>query len=79
MKRQRQDVEDDILPNWDGYLVDNQEYRLSISDAKKLQGFDENFVLISEQWKLLGNTIPTNFTARVYGQIKYNRKPYNIF
>ena len=51
--------------NWDGYIVDNKEYRLSIDDALKLQGFDENFELIGsniQKWKLLGNTIPTIFT-----------------
>ena len=50
--------------NWDGYWVDGQEYRLTIEDALKLQGF-EKFELVgkpTEQWKLLGNTIPTIFT-----------------
>lgn len=51
--------------NWDGYIVNDIEYRLTIKDCLKLQGFDENFKLYGnnkEQWKQLGNTIPTIFT-----------------
>jgi DNA (cytosine-5)-methyltransferase 1 len=50
--------------NWDGYIVDGKEYRLTKEDCLKLQGF-EDFKLCgthSEQWKQLGNTIPTRFT-----------------
>ena len=31
--------------NWDGYIVDGQEYRLTIHDCLKLQGFDSSFTL----------------------------------
>lgn len=50
--------------NWDGYLVDNKEYRLTIDDALKLQGFDDIELIGTkkEMWHMLGNTIPTNFT-----------------
>jgi len=51
--------------NWDGYIVDGREYRLTIQDCLKLQGFDHLFKLkgnVREQWKQLGNTIPTIFT-----------------
>ncbi len=54
--------------NWDGYLVDKKEYRLTIQDCLKLQGFDENFKLMGNnknQWKQLGNTIPTIFTEMI--------------
>jgi DNA (cytosine-5)-methyltransferase 1 len=61
--------------NWDGYyarLPDSAEvfvYRLTIKDCLKLQGFDENtFVLFGSaqsQWKMVGNTIPTNLTKLV--------------
>ena len=57
--------------NWDGYLVDKNEYRLSIEDGLKLQGF-HNYKLEgknSEKWKLLGNTIPTIFTHIIGKQI----------
>ena len=51
--------------NWDGYhMVDGSEYRLSVDDCKKLQGY-EDFQLcgsITSQYKMLGNTIPTNLT-----------------
>ena len=51
--------------NWDGYIVDNKEYRLTIEDCLKLQGFDNSFKLKGsnkEKWNQLGNTIPTIFT-----------------
>ena len=57
--------------NWDGYLVDGEEYRLTIEDGLKLQGF-ENFELcgsVTKQWKMLGNTIPTNFTDIIGKQL----------
>ena len=59
--------------NWDGYIVDGEEYRLTIDDALKLQGFS-NFKLIGTQgqkWKMLGNTIPTRFTEIIGKQLKY--------
>jgi DNA (cytosine-5)-methyltransferase 1 len=51
--------------NWDGYIVDGKEYRLTKEDCLKLQGFDPDFKLYGsnkDQWKQLGNTIPTIFT-----------------
>lgn len=54
--------------NWDGYLVDKKEYRLTIEDCLRLQGFSSDFVLHgsrTQQYKLLGNTIPTNLTFLV--------------
>jgi len=50
--------------NWDGYWVNGEEYRLTKEDCLNLQGF-EDFTLTgtqSEQWRQLGNTIPTRFT-----------------
>ena len=58
--------------NWDGYIVDGQEYRLTINDCLKLQGFDSSFKLkgnVREQWKQLGNTIPTIFTQIIGNNI----------
>jgi DNA (cytosine-5)-methyltransferase 1 len=58
--------------NWDGYIIDGNEYRLTIEDALKLQGFPQNFKLCgskSEKWKLLGNTIPTIFTEIIGKQL----------
>jgi DNA (cytosine-5)-methyltransferase 1 len=57
--------------NWDGYWVDDKEYRLTIEDGLKLQGFnDYNFIgKKNEKWKMLGNTIPTIFTEIIGKQI----------
>lgn len=54
--------------NWDGYVVDGSEYRLTIGDALRLQGFDPDFHLcgsLRDKWKQLGNTIPTVFTEMI--------------
>jgi site-specific DNA-cytosine methylase len=54
--------------NWDGYIVDGKEYRLSKEDCLKLQGFNPEFKLCGnnkDQWKQLGNTIPTVFTRLI--------------
>jgi len=51
--------------NWDGYIVDGNEYRLTKEDCLKIQGFNSDFKLCGnnkDQWKQLGNTIPTIFT-----------------
>jgi DNA (cytosine-5)-methyltransferase 1 len=59
--------------NWDGYWVDGKEYRLSIDDAKKLQGFDEGFIMATKSndaWRHLGNTIPTIFTKIIADKIE---------
>ena len=58
--------------NWDGYMVDGKEYRLTIDDCLKLQGFEPDFKLAGsnkEKWKQLGNTIPTVFTKIIGAQI----------
>lgn len=57
--------------NWDGYWVDDKEYRLTVDDGLKLQGFnDYDFVgKDNEKWKILGNTIPTIFTEIIGKQI----------
>lgn len=58
--------------NWDGYMVDGKEYRLSINDALNLQGFNSDFKLMgkeSNKWRRLGNTIPTIFTYMIANNI----------
>ena len=58
--------------NWDGYWVDDKEYRLTIEDALKLQQGFNNYKLTGtqkEQWVLLGNTIPAIFTRIIGKQI----------
>ena len=57
--------------NWDGYWVDGKEYRLTIDDGLKLQGF-YNYDFQgnkNEKWKMLGNTIPTIFTEIIGKQL----------
>lgn len=61
--------------NWDGYLVDGVEYRLTVADCLKLQGFPDDFKLFGDEWKLLGNTIPTNFTTLIGQQIAKFTEP----
>jgi site-specific DNA-cytosine methylase len=51
--------------NWDGYVVDGVNTRLTLEDGLRLQGFPAGFELVgsvSDKWKQLGNTIPTVFT-----------------
>lgn len=58
--------------NWDGYMVDGQEYRLTVDDCLRLQGFPEGFEFVGPkiaQWKMLGNTIPTIFTRMIASAI----------
>jgi site-specific DNA-cytosine methylase len=46
-------------------MVDGKEYRLTKEDCLKIQGFSSDFKLCGnnkDQWKQLGNTIPTIFT-----------------
>lgn len=59
--------------NWDGYYVNGNEYRLTIDDGLKLQGFEDNFNLcgsVKDKWILLGNTIPIIFTKIIGEQLK---------
>lgn len=54
--------------NWDGYYVDGKEYRLSIADCLRLQGFPSDFNLCGtnkDKWMQVGNTIPTIFTEMI--------------
>lgn len=54
--------------NWDGYMVNGEEYRLTLDDCLALQGFGPEFMLggqKKDQWKQLGNTIPTVFTELI--------------
>lgn len=53
---------------WDVYMVDGKEYRLTLRDLLRLQGFPSGYKLcgpITHQRKQLGNTIPTIFTRMI--------------
>lgn len=71
--------------NWDGYTLLNSkgtEYRLSIRDCLLLQNFPKTFQLCgckTNQYKQLGNTIPTNLSFVVGEQIIKYLKPINYF
>jgi DNA (cytosine-5)-methyltransferase 1 len=60
--------------NWDGYWIDGKEYRLTIQDTMKLQGFSSDKFRLSgsdtQKWKQLGNTIPTCLTEIVGKQLQ---------
>lgn len=59
--------------NWDGYIVDGMVYRLSIQDCLRLQGFPISFQLQgtqTQQFTMLGNTIPTNLTYVIGKQLQ---------
>jgi len=58
--------------NWDGYIVDGEEYRLTINDCLLLQGFHDTVLYGStiKKFKLLGNTIPTNLTGLIYQKLE---------
>jgi len=64
--------------NWDGYMVDGEEYRLTKEDCLKIQGFNPDFKLCGknkDHWKQLGNTIPTIFTEIIGKQLaKYYKR-----
>jgi DNA (cytosine-5)-methyltransferase 1 len=54
--------------NWSHYMLDGRVYQLKIEDALRLQGFPADFPLkgsVKQQWRQLGNTIPTNLTRLV--------------
>ena len=54
--------------NWDGYIVDDKEYRLTFEECLKLQGFSASFEVCGtakQKWKQIGNTIPTILTEMV--------------
>jgi len=64
--------------NWDGYFVDGEEYRLSVEDGLRLQGFPADFVLCgseTEKWHQLGNTIPTIFTEMLAANLTRPSEP----
>ena len=46
--------------NWDGYIVDGKEYRLTKEDCLTLQGFNSDFKLCGsnkDQWNQFGKQI----------------------
>tara|TARA_Y100001958_G_scaffold81433_1_gene55052 strand:+ start:8009 stop:8839 length:831 start_codon:yes stop_codon:yes gene_type:complete len=59
--------------NWDGYVVDGEVHRLTLDEAKRLQGFPDDFHLSESSttaWKHLGNTIPVIFSKLIAEKIE---------
>jgi DNA (cytosine-5)-methyltransferase 1 len=58
--------------NWDGYLVDGREHRLSIDQVRQLQGFPDGFWLPpteSTAMRLLGNAVAPPVVAALAHQM----------
>jgi DNA (cytosine-5)-methyltransferase 1 len=58
--------------NWDGYIVDGEEKRLGLREAKMMQGFPEDFefpVVESRGIKLLGNSVPITVVQKLVQQL----------
>ena len=65
--------------NWDGYIVDGKERRLGIKEAKKMQGFPENFefpVSDNQAMKQLGNSVAMPAIQAVGEEILKSLKEY---
>ena len=63
---------EDKTHNWSHYIVNKRIYQLKIEDALRLQGFPSKFPLSgskTQQWRQIGNSIPTNLTQLVVGAI----------
>lgn len=60
--------------NWDGYVVNGVERRIGVKEAKKMQGFPENFlfpVSDTQAMKLLGNSVAIPVVEAIACRIIY--------
>lgn len=62
----------DSRHNWDTYLVDGKEHRLTLKEAKEIMGFTHFYFPVSESraFKLLGNSIAINPVQKILLQIR---------
>lgn len=54
--------------NWDTYLVDGKEHRLTLDEAKKIMGFPDDFIFPisdTQAWKQIGNTVSVNVVKAI--------------
>ena len=69
--------------NWDCYLVDGNEVRIGVNEAKKMQGFPDNFefpISKTQAMKQLGNSVAISVVEAVAKQvINYNLKLNNEY
>lgn len=59
--------------NWDGYIVNGKEVRLSPLEGLRMQGFPDNFILSESKvksMKLLGNSVAINVIKNIGINIK---------
>jgi DNA (cytosine-5)-methyltransferase 1 len=59
--------------NWDGYIVNGKEVRLSPLEGLRMQGFPDNFILSDSKvksMKLLGNSVAINVIQNIGINIK---------
>lgn len=59
--------------NWDGYIVNGKEVRLSPLEGLRMQGFPDNFILSDSKvksMKLLGNSVAINVIKNIGINIK---------
>ena len=59
--------------NWDGYIVNGKEVRLSPIEGLRMQGFPDNFILSDSKvksMKLLGNSVAVNVIENIGINIK---------
>lgn len=58
--------------NWDGYIVDGKERRLTVQEAKKMMGFPDDFVFPvsdTQAMKQLGNSVAIDVVKAISKQI----------
>lgn len=59
--------------NWDGYIVNNQEVRLSPKEGKRMMGFSDNFkfpVSNTQAMKQLGNSVCVDVVEHLAKEVK---------
>ena len=59
--------------NWDGYIVNNQEVRLSPKEGKRMMGFPDNFkfpVSNTQAMKQLGNSVCVDVVEHLAEEVK---------
>ena len=59
--------------NWDGYIVNNQEVRLSPKEGKRMMGFPDNFkfpVSNTQAMKQLGNSVCVDVVEHLAKEVK---------
>lgn len=59
--------------NWDGYIVNEKEHRISIDECKVMMGIPEEFIFPvskTQAYKQLGNSVAVNVVYKIISQVK---------